>query len=120
MSDSHASEPATPAPVSAQQIEEIKKHVGGYVKIGFLQMIVAVVTVGASFVFSSTATQVAVTLLIATFNGLLVAGILMHLKEEKKTIWKFLIFTGIFFFILFFLTYLARTDAISQTVLNHH
>jgi hypothetical protein len=42
------------------------------------------------------------------------------LKEEKRTIWKFLIFTGVFFFILFFLTYLARTDLISQTVHNHH
>jgi len=120
MSESHT-ESSGPAPVSAEQVRDIQKHIWGYVKICAVQVGFALLMVWVSFWnFSSAAAQVGTTLLVAVLNGILVAGILMHLKEEKKTIWKFLIFTGVFFFILFFLTYLARTDAIVQTLHSHH
>lgn len=119
-SESHTHTPE-PAPASPEQVREIQKHIGGYIKIFLVQVAFAVAMVAISFVnFGSNAAQVTATLLVAALNGVLVAGILMHLKEEKKTIWKFLIFTGVFFFVLFFLTYLARTDAIVQTLHNHH
>ena len=93
----------------------------GYAKICGLQIAFVFATVAISFAnFRSAAMQVFIILLCATANGVLVAGILMHLKEEKRTIWKFLIFTGIFFFVLFFLTYLARTDGILQSTHSHH
>jgi uncharacterized membrane protein YozB (DUF420 family) len=120
MSESHHPELPEPAPVSPEQIREVQRHVKNYVIIGSAQAALAVVAVIASFVLAQTSFQVLGTLLISLVNGLVIAGILMHLKEEKRTIWKFLIFTGVFFFILFFLTYLARTDLISQTVHNHH
>jgi hypothetical protein len=120
MSESH-SESSSPAPVSQEQIRDIQKHIGRYVKIFCAQVVCALVMVGISFVnFGSSAAQVAATLFVAALNGIIVAGILMHLKEEKRMIWKFLIFTGVFFFILFFLTYLGRTDTIVQTFHNHH
>lgn len=117
-SESHTPEPA---PVSQEQVREIQKHIVGYFKIFIVQVVFALAMVAISFVnYASNAAQVAATLLVAAANGILVAGILMHLKEEKRTIWKFLIFTGVFFFVLFFLTYLARTDTIVQTLHNHH
>jgi heme/copper-type cytochrome/quinol oxidase subunit 4 len=117
-SDSHTPEPA---PASQEQIREIQKHIVGYWKIFLVQVAFAIAMVIVSFWnLGSSAAQAGATLLVAVANGILVAGILMHLKEEKRTIWKFLIFTGVFFFILFFLTYLARTDLIVQTFHNHH
>ncbi len=121
MSESHAPDAASSAAVSPEQTREINKHIKSYLKIGVVQVLFSLATVAISFGnFRSTAMQVSLTLLAAAANGTLVAGILMHLKEEKRTIWKFLIFTGIFFFILFFLTYLARTDTIMPTLHNHH
>jgi len=120
MSESHEPAAASPVTVSPEQIREITKHLDGYKKICGLQIVFVLVTVAVSFVIRSTPLQIAVVLLCAAANGTLVAGILMHLKEEKRTIWKFLIFTGIFFFVLFFLTYLARTDGIMGSSHTHH
>jgi FtsH-binding integral membrane protein len=121
MSESPTPSSASSATVPQEQVRDIEKHIKGYLKIFVAQIVFAVAMVAVSFWnFSSAAAQVFATLLVAAFNGILVAGILMHLKEEKKTIWKVLIFTGIFFFVLFFLTYLARTDPIMQTLHNHH
>lgn len=118
MSESHTPEPA---PASQEQVREIQKHLKRYLKIFAVQIACAIAVVVVSFWnFGSGTAQAGATLLVAAFNGILVAGILMHLKEEKRTIWKFLIFTGVFFFILFFLTYLARTDLIPHTLHNHH
>lgn len=124
MSDTHAPhapETSAHAPVSAQNAQEINKHIKGYIKIGVVQVVFSIVTVFISFAkFSSGAAQAIAVLLVAAANGSLVAAILMHLKDEKKTIWKVLIFTAVFFFVLFFLTYLARTDAIMGSSHNHH
>ncbi len=120
MSESHEPAAATSATVSPEQIQEIKSHLEGYKKICGLQIVFVLITVGVSFLIRSTTWQVFVTLLLAAVNGTLVAGILMHLKEEKRTIWKVLIFTAIFFFVLFFLTYLARTDGITGSSHTHH
>ncbi len=119
MSDSHHTELPEPAPASQEQIRQIVQHAKKYVFIGVVQAGLAVVAVAISFLVS-TSMQALATLVVSLINGVVIAGILMHLKEEKRTIWKFLIFTGVFFFILFFLTYLARTDLISQTAHNHH
>ncbi|MEP6672610.1 MAG: hypothetical protein ABJF10_25830 [Chthoniobacter sp.] len=121
MSESPTPQPAGTATVPQEQVREIEKHMKGYFKIFLVQIVFAVAMVAVSFWnFGSAAMQVFATLLVAAFNGILVAGILMHLKEEKKMVWKVLIFTGIFFFVLFFLTYLARIDPIMQTLHNHH
>jgi len=121
MSESHTPASASTAAVSPEEVRDIKKHIAGYLKIFVVQVVFALAMVAVSFwSFGSAAAQVFATLLVAAANGFLVAGILMHLKEEKRMIWKVLIFTGVFFFILFFLTYLARTDPIMQTLHNHH
>jgi caa(3)-type oxidase subunit IV len=121
MSDSHAPVQTSEAPVSPEQAQEISRHIKGYLKIGALQVIFSLVTVAVSYVnFRTGGTKILLTMLAACGNATLVAAILMHLKDEKKTIWKFLIFTGVFFFVLFFLTWLARTDEILGAIHNHH
>ena len=120
MSESHEPVATVSHDVSPEQVQQVKKHLGGYVKITITQIIFIFVTVIVSTWIRSTFTQALVTVLLAAANGALVAGILMHLKEEKRTIWKFLIFTGVFFFVLFFLTFLARTDPIIGTSYTHH
>jgi len=121
MSDSHAPQPATPAnDPSPEQVQEIKKHLGTYLKVGFVQVAVSLATVFSAFLPVTGGAKMALVLLIALINAVIVSGIMMHLKEEKKTIWNFLIFTGIFFFILFFLTTLANTDHIFGTTHTHH
>ena len=51
-------------------------------------------------------------MLLAAFKAGLVAYIFMHLSAEKKLIYRVLVFTGIFVFALFWLTYLAWYDPI--------
>lgn len=120
MSESNHKELPEPAPASQEEIRQVEKHVKRYLTIGAWQGVLAVSAVITAFVLAGTSFQVLGTLLVTLLNGALIAGIQMHLKEEKQTIWKFLIFTGVFFFILFFLTYLARTDTIAQTLHNRH
>ncbi len=120
MSESNHNQLPEPAPVSQEEIRQVEMHVKKYRTIGLWQAVLAIAAVITAFVLSNTSFQALGTLLVTLFNGILIAGIQMHLKEEKQTIWKFLIFTGVFFFILFFLTYLARTDTIAQTLHNRH
>src|SRR5882724_7054297 len=105
-------EPAVkePAPPSESDVAAFNKHLKSYVTIGAIEFVFTFVTVLISFWFKSTGTKIAMTLLSATANAVLVAAILMHLKDEKKMIWKVLFLTGVFLVVLFFLTWLARTD----------
>src|ERR1700712_328507 len=108
-----------PAP-SAADVEAFNKHLKGYIKIGIIEFIFTVVTVGISFWAKPMGTKIILTLLSATGNAILVAAILMHLKDEKKMVWKVLFFTGAFLIVLFFLTWLARSDEIIGALHNHH
>ena len=70
-------------------------------------------TVALSYVnLGSQKANVAVAMLVATFKAGLVAYIFMHLSAEKKLIYRILIFTAIFVFGLFWLTYLAWYDPV--------
>ncbi len=70
-------------------------------------------TVFLSYVdFGSQKANVAVAMVLAAFKAGLVAYIFMHLSAEKKLIYRVLIFTAIFVFGLFWLTYLAWYDPV--------
>lgn len=122
MSDTHSTAPAAATnEVSAEQAKEIDRQVGVYVKVAIVQVVFSLVTVAASYLpISSTSLRVALTLLVASANAYLVLGIMMHLKEEKRSIWNFLIVTAVLFFFLFFLTGLAHGDPIVGTSHTHH
>ena len=118
MSDSHAPT-VTNADVTPEEVEAIRRRRDGYLKIGLLQVVCAVATIAISYAFVSTAAKAVATLVAASVNATLVAGIMMHLKEEKRTIWNFLIVTAVFFFVLFFLISLAQNDPIVGTTHTH-
>ena len=86
----------------------VQKHVRGYLMVGATLLVFTGVTVALSYVnFGTQKANIAVAMLVATFKAGLVAAIFMHLAAEKRLIYRVLIFTGLFVFALFWLTYLA-------------
>ena len=92
---------------------DVSKHVRGYLIVGGTLIVCTALTVFLSYVnFGSQKANVAVAMVLAAFKAGLVAYIFMHLSAEKKLIYRVLVFTGIFVFALFWLTYLAWYDPI--------
>ena len=97
----------------APHSHDVSKHVRGYLIVGATLLVFTVITVALSYVnLGSQKANVAVALVVATFKAGLVAYIFMHLSAEKKLIYRILIFTAIFVFALFWLTYLAWYDPV--------
>src|SRR6202011_4293289 len=103
-----------PPDVSPEQSEHeeyahnVQKHVRGYLMVGATLLTFTGITVALSYVnFGTSKANIAVAMLVATFKAGLVAAIFMHLAAEKRLIYRVLIFTGLFVFALFWLTYLA-------------
>ncbi|MDB6148653.1 MAG: Cytochrome c oxidase polypeptide [Chthoniobacter sp.] len=125
MSDSHAPEPAhsavgTDATAAAHDhshdAEHVAKHIKTYLIVGVVLIVLTAVTVGLSYVdFGSHAMNWVVGMAVATFKVCLVGAIFMHLKGERPTIWRFLLFTGIFVVGMFLLTLLHWYDPIFGT-----
>lgn len=83
--------------------------------VGGLLLAFTAITVFLSYVnFGTDKANIAVAILVATFKAGLVAAIFMHLSAEKKLIYRILIFTGLFVFALFWLTFLAWYDPIHR------
>ena len=97
----------------APHTHDVSKHVRGYLLVGATLLIFTGLTVALSYVnLGSQKANVAVALVVATFKAGLVAYIFMHLSAEKKLIYRILIFTAIFVFGLFWLTFLAWYDPV--------
>ena len=96
-------------------------HLGLYKLVGAFLLVATAITVWLSYVdFGSRAANITVAMIVATIKVGFVAAIFMHLKGEKWTIWKFLIFTIFFATGLFFLTLLHYVDPIFGTKYNMH
>ncbi|MDQ3198015.1 MAG: cytochrome C oxidase subunit IV family protein [Verrucomicrobiota bacterium] len=108
--------PPTTEPVDHETehyAHDVSKHVRGYLIVGGALLFFTALTVYLSYLdFGSQTANVAVAMLVATFKAGLVAYIFMHLSAEKKLIYRILIFTAIFVFALFWLTYLAWYDPV--------
>ena len=101
----------------------VHQHVSRYLMVGGLLLFFTLLTVALSYVdfggfFSwlfhtnispaaGRKLNIAVAIIVAAFKASLVALIFMHLAAEKRLIYRVLIFTGLFVFALFWLTYLA-------------
>ena len=121
MNDTDESITAEPAPVPADGhgdhddhvAHNIAKHIRGYMMVGGTLLAFTALTVFLSYVnFGTMKANVAVAMLVATFKAGLVAAIFMHLSNEKKLIYRILVFTAFFVLGLFFLTYLAWYDPV--------
>lgn len=93
----------------------VAQHVKKYLLVGGVLIGFTALTVFLSYVdFGNPKANMAVGMLVATFKAGLVAGIFMHLSAERKLIYRVLIFTAIFVFALFWLTYLHWYDPITR------
>jgi caa(3)-type oxidase subunit IV len=79
---------------------EIKKKVSTYLKVFGMLMIFTILTVTASRFHFGVPVAVTVALVIATMKGSMVAGVFMHLTDERKWIYGALILTVLGFIIL--------------------
>lgn len=92
---------------------DVAKHIRAYLMVGLTLLVFTGITVALSYInFGTQKANVAVAMLVATFKAGLVAAIFMHLSNEKRMIYRILIFTAFFVLGLFFLTYLAWYDPI--------
>jgi cytochrome c oxidase subunit 4 len=142
MADSHAHSTAVTADAHghtdgrdhSHDADHVAKHVKGYLMVGAALILLTGFTVFLSYCdfnkwFGWYGWNMLIGMIVATFKAGLVAAIFMHLKGERITIWRFLIFTAIFVCGLFFLTFLHWGDPIggvapsaqdNGTYFNHH
>lgn len=131
MADHHASTVAPPNTHGAHDdAAHVQAHVRKYLTIGGILILCTGLTVWLAYWdFGSRHNNFIIAMIVASFKVTLVGAYFMHLKEERITIWRFLIFTTIFVLGLFFLTLLHEADPIqgrveepSQegTYYNHH
>jgi cytochrome c oxidase subunit 4 len=93
----------------------VAKHVRKYLLVGATLITFTAITVWLSYIdFGSRKANVAVAMVVATFKAALVATIFMHLANEKRLIYRILVFTAFFVLGLFFLTYLAWYDPVTR------
>ena len=110
--DGHAAQVAQSAH-DEHVAHDVSKHIRGYLLVGLTLIVFTAITVALSyFDFGTQKANVAVAMVVATFKAALVAVIFMHLSNEKRMIYRILIFTAFFVLGLFFLTYLAWYDPI--------
>jgi caa(3)-type oxidase subunit IV len=120
----HSHEPAkapldlhTPDPAV---VKEVMGNVKTYIMVGIGLFVGTVITVWfAGIDFGGHSRNVTVGLLIATAKATAVALIFMHLSHERSTIYKFLLFTVIFFAGMLFLFVLHHFDPIHYSSWPH-
>ena len=118
MDESHAHthaalhEPHTP---ETEHYHDVSSHVKKYVIVGVVLLCATALTVFLSYVdFGNRKTNIAVGMVVAAIKAGLVAGIFMHLNAERKLIYRILMFTAVFVFALFWLTYLHWYDPVTR------
>jgi caa(3)-type oxidase subunit IV len=120
--DSHS----TPAASHDEHAHEsFTSHVKPYIAIGVILFIATVITVGLSYCdfdkwFHGHGWNIRIGLAVATVKVCLVGAYFMHLKAEKGSIWKPLLFTFFFCLALFALFMLAYSDPIPTTSFLSH
>ncbi len=93
----------------------VSKHIRAYLMVGATLITFTAITVFLSYVnFGTMKANVAVAMIVATFKAGLVAAIFMHLSNEKRMIYRILMFTAFFVLGLFFLIYLAWYDPVTR------
>jgi len=123
MSDPHSSAPAAESQAHASTDHghgSYLLHARPYFMVGAALFIFTGITVALSYVdfdhlFNSHGMNIKIGMAVATFKVCLVGAWFMHLKQEKGTIWRPLLFTFFFCLGLFLLCLLAYTDPIQTT-----
>lgn len=90
----------------------IAGHVRTYWMIGAALYVLTVVTVAVNQIHLAVPLAITVALIVASIKGSLVAGVFMHLREEKQWIYGALLLTVIFFIVLMAIPVLTTMDTI--------
>ena len=125
MSDPHEQSkppaPAAPHEAAAHGYSWRDMHLGLYIGVGVFLIVATGITIGLSYIdFGSRSRNIIIALALATIKVGFVGAVFMHLKGEKKTIWRPLFFTAFFVAGLFLLTLFHWYDPIFSTGYNHH
>lgn len=91
---------------------EVKKSVRRYMIVFVSLMVFTLITVAAASFHLAVPFAVTVALLIAAIKGSMVAGVFMHLSDEKKWIYGALLLTVAFFIALMFVPLFTTMDTI--------
>lgn len=81
-------------------VQDVKKHVRGYLVVFIALLCLTAVTVGVSYLHMPTAMAVTVALIVASIKASLVALFFMHLISEKQVIYAVLALTAVLFVFL--------------------
>lgn len=85
---------------SHDDVDSIKKQTRAYLLVFGALMVLTVLTVGVAYLHMPVWLAIGVALVIALFKGTLVAGVFMHLFDERKLIYWVLALTVLFFLVL--------------------
>ena len=91
---------------------EIKKSVRSYITVFVMLMVFTILTVTAASFHFAVPMAITVALIIAVMKGSMVAGVFMHLSNEKKAIYGALLLTLAFFIVLMFVPLFTMMDHI--------
>jgi FtsH-binding integral membrane protein len=101
--------------MNAQEVQAFKKQIQSHVRVFVVLLAGTLLSVGISFLQVPVPAKVGIALTIAAAQAVLIAGVLMHLSTEKRSIVLILAITGVFFMGLGVLTVWASHDAPDQT-----
>ena len=108
--------------------DHVQQQVRTYFIVFLSLLVLTVVTVAVSRIHLPVAAGVAVALIVASLKGTLVAGIFMHLFDDKfPFIFKVLVFSAIFFVVMialflfgYFDTFASERAEVAAPVLEEH
>jgi cytochrome c oxidase subunit IV len=95
---------------SHDDVDSIKKQTKAYIMVFGALMVLTVLTVGVAYLHMPVPMAIGIALVIALFKGSLVAGVFMHLFDERKLIYWVLVLTVLFFLVLLFYPTLSAWD----------
>ena len=95
--------------------EEFKKHLSRYYVVFVALLCLTGITVGVSYLKLNRPLAITVALIIASIKAGLVAGVFMHLLDEKKVIYAVLTLTALFFLLLMLLPSLTILEVFKTT-----
>ena len=110
-------------------VEHVQQQVRTYFIVFLSLLVLTVVTVAVSRIHLPVAAGVVVALIVASLKGTLVAGIFMHLFDDKfPFIFKVLVFSAIFFIVMialflfgYFDTFASeRAEVVAPVLEEHH
>ncbi|MBI4028117.1 MAG: cytochrome C oxidase subunit IV family protein [Verrucomicrobia bacterium] len=93
-----------------ENVESIRQRLKIYRWIFVVLLALTGATAGIFYLYPGGRRATAIALMIATIQAVLASAYFMHLNSEKKMVLRILLFTGIFFLGLMFLTLLALHD----------